>query len=810
MDKKNAPAASQSAKIDPSRVPLCSGLGKFATDKHGTLQPVTLTEIENLLANPTNVEKGSAQWVIFSDLISREHAKQREQGRFYALWADFDEPEGLTIQQTAERAAFVIPDRFHVYASRSATETNQKARVIVPLAEPISGGDFVKFQRIFNDKLEAQGLKPDRVTERAGQVCYLPNEGEFYDFKTVEHTGQGFNSSRSWVSELEAIKQQEEAAKQAAEARKVEAIERNSQRAASGTLSPIQAFNEATDLEYLMQRYGYQQIGRRWLPSESTSGSAGVTVKDDRWVSSHDCDRVKGAEGAGGTGGDAFDLFKYYEHGGDQQAALKAAGAMFTTPDGLTITQANQQNYMQQRAQVEALNEQQPEQEQPQVSGVDLLNPPGVAGDICELMQETAKRNRPELYPLAALHLMALVGSQRKSTYTDKLNLITLGIAVTASGKEHGQEHVKHRARSAKCSSKIMGDSGSFRDLIYNLLEGDGVSLYIIDEIHSFLGGMKSKNAQNWETKQEAEILKMSSTSLYTFRGMERRKLMQDAEKEVARLTKKVEETTEEKLKHTLEKILQREKNKVEWLENGLPNPFFSIMGHSTPANLDSFIKLENIESGLLGRALIVRCPETKEKLRRVPVEQSKVDWLELRIEQALENIARSSEIVTPSEEAEQFLEAAIDWYDDDEQRNHSLMGGIYARAPEQLLKVASILGLSGGTITLEMAHYADALVKASISDMKHLLLKSYAESEGAQEQTIRQHAIETIQRNCKGTGLPYSQLKQLVTKPKSWQGLQAKHAGLDLFKELIDYMTEKGLLKLVKMGRRERYSSQS
>lgn len=365
-------AVSQSAQIA-----LCSGLGKYATDKKNTLQPVTLNEIEALLLFPTGVNKDAAQWVIFSDLMSREHAKQREQGRFYALWADFDEQEGLTLQKTAEKTAFVIPDRFHVYASRSATEANQKARVIVPLAEPISGADFVRLQRIFNDKLEAQGLKPDRVTERAGQVCYLPNKGEFYGYVTVEHTGQGFNPSRSWCVELEAIKQQEEATNQAAEARKVEAIERNRQRAASGTLSPIKAFNEATDLEYLMQRYGYQKIGSRWLPPESTSGSAGVTVKGDRWISSHGCDSDKGADGSG----DAFDLFCYYEQGGNRNAALKDAGAMFTTTDGLNLTQANQQNYMQQQAQAETVkgfnwldNPQpaKPEQEQDDPKPLDL------------------------------------------------------------------------------------------------------------------------------------------------------------------------------------------------------------------------------------------------------------------------------------------------------------------------------------------------------------------------------------------------------------------------------------------------------
>lgn len=57
---------------------------------------------------------------------------------------------------------------------------------------------------------------------------------------------------------------------------------------------------------------------------------------------------------------------------------------------------------------------------------------------------------------------------------------------------------------------------------------------------------------------------------------------------------------------------------KRDFIENGWPDPVVSIMGHSTPGGLDSLITGENIGSGLIGRCLVIRCAEEREKLQKV------------------------------------------------------------------------------------------------------------------------------------------------------------------------------------------------
>src|SRR5699024_5062776 len=124
-----------------------------------------------------------------------------------------------------------------------------------------------------------------------------------------------------------------------------------------------------------------------------------------------------------------------------------------------------------------------------------------------------------------------------------------------------------------------------------------------MDEVHSMLDSMKSKNAATYESKTEAEILKMTTTALYTFRGAEKRALIADALKKVEAIAKKLDELpegtglTDEVIKLTRAK--EKYERQAHYIENGWPDPFVSIMGHSVPERLDKFASNpENIASG--------------------------------------------------------------------------------------------------------------------------------------------------------------------------------------------------------------------
>ena len=77
------------------------------------------------------------------------------------------------------------------YSSRSATATNRKWRVLVPLGTPISGADYTDTTGAYFDLLEEASdgkLIPDRALTRPAQLVYLPNRGEFYEHR-IERCG---------------------------------------------------------------------------------------------------------------------------------------------------------------------------------------------------------------------------------------------------------------------------------------------------------------------------------------------------------------------------------------------------------------------------------------------------------------------------------------------------------------------------------------------------------------------------------------------------------------------------------------------
>lgn len=88
--------------------------------------------------------------------------------------------------------------------------------------------------------------------------------------------------------------------------------------------SVVDAFNQATDVESLLERHGYVRRGKKWLAPQSSTGMPGVNVVDDagrqRVFSHHGSDPL-----ANGHMNDAFDVFCILEHNSDTSAAIKAA-----------------------------------------------------------------------------------------------------------------------------------------------------------------------------------------------------------------------------------------------------------------------------------------------------------------------------------------------------------------------------------------------------------------------------------------------------------------------------------------------------
>lgn len=310
---------------------FASGNGKFHSDTGKNPRPLTTTsmaKIVEMMAVPQSCAKDNCKWIIPSSLLTRCKSAQLESGRFWALWGDLD---GEQITPTAEVAG-IVSERLSgaevlAYSSSSATEERQKARIIVYLESHVDGVTYQRMARAFNDLLAKLGLEPDRKTESANQVLYLPNLGDFY---ATSSAGVHGLAPAFFAEEVAAIEVEEAAQEAADKAARVISAEALQARMAKGEKSPITAFNACYDVETMWRHYGATGRSGRLLSPHSDSGSPAITIKDGKWFSSHGSDLALGIGRAkgGACWGDAFDLFKYFEHGNDESAAVKAAGAL--------------------------------------------------------------------------------------------------------------------------------------------------------------------------------------------------------------------------------------------------------------------------------------------------------------------------------------------------------------------------------------------------------------------------------------------------------------------------------------------------
>lgn len=495
---------------------LCSGFGQFHTNESGKKNrrpyvQINLEEIRKLVDEPQRVDKSQAQWLIPSTLLSRTFKEQEVKGEFHLLWADIDEnPNG--IHGIAEIIEDMIPGyNFEIYTSKSATEANQKCRILIP-SKPLLGSDWVLVQEMLNDKLEAYGIQPDRTSEGAAQLCYLSNRGEFYKTKS-KRDGLSFDPMREWAALIQIKCEKEKARIAEQERRKSEAkSKREAFNSYSGTddfPSLIDAFNAAYTVQDILLQAGYDQKGNTFRHPNSESGSFSASVKSER-VHSLSSNDLLYTGGEGGGAHDAFSAFTVLFHDGDQDAALKEAGNNWVMIGSESWNTVKQREYAQQKnnATFESDIHLNDEKEQPVANNNDnlpsyepcLLNLPDGLG----LMQDYIHNQM--VYPDKAIAgVTALVYlshyAQTRAIVKSPLGKLALSeyyivMAKTGFGKEKLRiafDHLDDRLRRSRFWAKSRKGASFQRAIpaspqgLHKLLEENPAQTFTSDEFAEWL-----------------------------------------------------------------------------------------------------------------------------------------------------------------------------------------------------------------------------------------------------------------------------------------------------------------------------------
>ena len=313
-------------------------------DAGSEYEGITLANIAKLVDDPQATKKEAAAFIIPSTYRAhdgRNHAAQRENGEYWLLAIDVDEgdPSLTELKSAVERVTFNASALF--YSSSGASEANRKWRVLIPLAEPIIGADYVDAQLALFDLMKAEGIVCDVALSRTGQPIFLPNvpparRDEFglpMFYHGVRHRGDGLlvlKENTIWANLLFRRKNEEIAAERAAAERALRTEKRAQNAAQYDGTDPVEDYNKRYNISDIMLKYGYERQGKSDSYRSPMQASGSFATKDfgEYWVSLSGSDRGAGIGQACGEFcfGDAFDLFCHFEHAGKMSAAVREYG----------------------------------------------------------------------------------------------------------------------------------------------------------------------------------------------------------------------------------------------------------------------------------------------------------------------------------------------------------------------------------------------------------------------------------------------------------------------------------------------------
>jgi len=196
----------------------CSGFGVNHTDKYKPFSTITWSQIMELIDHPQDIDKARGQWIIPSTLVSRLRRDQEKGGEYWMLWADIDDKPPVLDELSKFLEVFLDGSRFEVYTTKSATESIQKTRVLIPLNEPLTPQQWKQCQQVLNDALEVNLVPPDRCSEKLQQLVLLPNKGDFYGSRS-QRTGSYFSPLEAFSDAITTKKHAASQQKTASEAK---------------------------------------------------------------------------------------------------------------------------------------------------------------------------------------------------------------------------------------------------------------------------------------------------------------------------------------------------------------------------------------------------------------------------------------------------------------------------------------------------------------------------------------------------------------------------------------------------------------
>ena len=434
------------------------------------------------------------------------------------------------------------------------------------------------------------------------------------------------------------------------------------------------------------------------------------------------------------------------------------------------------------------------------VSSVDVLSPPGICGEIAREMERGAFRPLPEAYVLYSLQVLALAGMHYMTPMGARFNLLTFLIAQTASGKESANAALARFAKQMGRSGHISNEPRSDKDVQLAALETKGSITFVVDEAQRFFGASSNKSSSASIAAMTDVLMAMVTAEIWLFSPLHKRNLAGVFEPELKRLKSRLsKDDLEIDERGRLESTEAHYEAMLGMLEEGIDRPYVSLAASSTPESLDSVISSGNIDKGLIGRGIVLRAsPQRRQK------QTSRSDALDYRLVARIQNIVSGpGQRVSLEGDALTRFEAIEAYYEHDDRLNHGTLGGLYARAGQRIIQIASILAVETGEISVEFLDYAQVLFESHLKDvglMRRVNETNEAPTDEVDAQEAAQIVGEIILDALEKSGgwLYISKVKNIAARRNRWlrQQFNRNKKGRTVFEEVFEHLTAGGLIE--------------
>lgn len=379
------------------------------------------------------------------------------------------------------------------------------------------------------------------------------------------------------------------------------------------------------------------------------------------------------------------------------------------------------------------------------LSGIDLLRPPGFAGKICDWINGRNRYSRESLSVAASLATISSVAGMR---YIDPLdgitpNLFLFGVAGSATGKESVLKSHQDLLRSAGVSAAVHGGIKSEQEIYRNLTRHQA-ALYVLDELGEQL--TKIQNARNKGTSAYLEGVVGAFLAIYS-KANGHALITGDLKEEIRKamggeLNALEKRKAENEATQGDEARLLNLKRQMATLDSGLENPYLCLFGLTTPERFGLLMDFDMAVNGFLGRAIIFteREDNPKSKPRHAILPSGVPDYIAATLQQLyapgisevsgrIERVGEHVKIATRAD-AEELLERVANefWEMAETSKNNTGLTAIPRRGYEQVAKISMILAIPEGLRTVEHVRWAYALVKRDVVDKMNLVNSNNSE----------------------------------------------------------------------------------